>query len=63
MSRAAQEPSQLTTRLTPGEREWIRRQGRSARALKAEQRRVREKLVADEMRRREQLVGGNRRFS
>jgi hypothetical protein len=59
MSSAVQQPSPVTTPLTPVEREWIRRQGRSARALEVEQRRVREKLVAEEMRRREH---GRRRF-
>jgi hypothetical protein len=62
MSSTAQEPSQRTTPLTPVEREWIRRQGRSARALEAEQRRVRAQLVAEELRRRDQLAGGRRRF-
>ena len=62
MPSIAQESPQVTTRLTPGQREWIRRQGRSARALEAEQRRVREKLVAEEMRRREQTGGGRGRF-
>jgi hypothetical protein len=62
MSSAAQDPSQFTAELTPAEREWIRRQGRSARALEAEQRRVRAQLVAKEMRRHEQLIGGRRRF-
>jgi hypothetical protein len=57
MSNATQEPSPLTTPLTPVEREWIRRQGRSSRALEAEQRRVREQLVAEELRRRHQLAG------
>ena len=62
MSSATREPPQHTTQLTPTEREWIRRQGRSARALEAEQRRVREQLVADELRRREQLMRAQRRF-
>jgi hypothetical protein len=61
MSSAAQDPL-FTTRLTPAEREWIRRQGRSSRALEAEQRRVRAELAAKEMRRREQLMGGRPRF-
>jgi hypothetical protein len=62
MSSAAQEASHSTTSLTPADRDWIRRQGRSARALEAKQRRVREQLVAAEMRRREQLVDGRHRF-
>lgn len=62
MSSATQKPSPLTTPLTPVERDWIRRQGRSSRALEAEQRRVREQLVAEELRRRDQLVGERRRF-
>jgi hypothetical protein len=32
--------------LTPAEREWIRRQGMTARAVAAEQKRVRERLAA-----------------
>ena len=32
--------------LTPAEREWIRRQGLTARALAAEQRRVRQRMAA-----------------
>jgi hypothetical protein len=32
--------------LTPSEREWIRRQGMTARALAEEQRRVRERMSA-----------------
>jgi hypothetical protein len=62
MSSATQEPSPPTTPLTPVEREWIRRQGRSSRALEAERRRVREQLVAEELRRRDQLAGDRRRF-
>jgi hypothetical protein len=62
MSSRAQEPSELTTTLTPVERDWIRRQGRSSRALEAQRRRVREQLVADELRRRDQLRGAGRRF-
>ena len=34
-----------TKELTPSERDWIRRQGRSARAQEAEQRRNRERLA------------------
>jgi hypothetical protein len=34
--------------LTPAEREWIRRQGMTARAVAAEQKRVRERLAAAE---------------
>jgi hypothetical protein len=40
--------------LTPSEREWIRRQGMTARALAEEQRRVRERMsvaVAEQKRR------------
>jgi hypothetical protein len=62
MSSAAQQPSPFTTQLTPAEREWIRRQGRSSRALEAEQRQVRAELVAREMRGRERLVRGRPRF-
>ena len=32
--------------LTPAEREWIRRQGMTARAVAAEQKRIRERLAA-----------------
>jgi hypothetical protein len=45
-------PQEDTTRpdprsgLTPSEREWIRRQGMTARALAQEQRRVRERMSA-----------------
>jgi hypothetical protein len=46
--------------LTPAEREWIRRQGRSSRFLEAERRRVQAELVAKEMRRREELTDGRR---
>jgi hypothetical protein len=62
MSSTTQEPSPSPTPLTPVEREWIRRQGRSSRALEAERRRVREQLVAEELRRRDQLAGDGRRF-
>jgi hypothetical protein len=62
MSSAAQDPPPATTPLTPVEREWIRRQGRSTRALEAERRRVREQLVAEELRRRDQHAGDRRRF-
>ena len=62
MSSAAQQPSPFTTQLTPAEREWIRRQGRSSRLLEAERRRVQAELVAKEMRRREELTDGRRRF-
>jgi hypothetical protein len=62
MSSATQEPSPPTTPLTPAEREWIRRQGRSSRALETDRRRVREQLVAEELRRRDQLAGDGRRF-
>jgi hypothetical protein len=43
-----QEPmrSEPSATLTPAEREWIRRQGLTARALAAEQRRVRERMSA-----------------
>jgi hypothetical protein len=61
MSSAAQDPSSLTTALTPLQREWIRRQGRSSRALSAARRRVPEQLVARELRRRDQLAA-DRRF-
>jgi hypothetical protein len=62
MSGAAQDPSPATTPLTPVEREWIRRQGRSTRTLEAERRRVREQLVAEELRRRHQHAGNSNRF-
>jgi hypothetical protein len=62
MSGSEREPSQLTSALTPVERDWIRRQGRSSRALEAQRRRVREQLVADELRRRDQLARDRRRF-
>ena len=55
-----------TTRLTAAEREWIRRQGKTARALAEEQRLARGRLSAtgdDVERVREQLRRGPRRFT
>ena len=46
MSHTAQRPPDVPTPLTAAEREWIRRQGLSARAQEAEQRRFRERLAA-----------------
>ena len=39
-------PTTEPKELTPAEREWIRRQGRTARAVAAEQKRVRDRLAA-----------------
>ena len=44
MPRQATTPAESPATLTPAEREWIRRQGLTARALAAEQRRVRERM-------------------
>jgi hypothetical protein len=55
-----------TVELTAAEREWIRRQGVTARALAEEQRRMRERLSSTgaELRRvREQYQRDQRRFS
>jgi hypothetical protein len=42
-----QSPSPNAPReLTPAERDWIRRQGQTARAAAAEQKRIRERLAA-----------------
>jgi hypothetical protein len=56
-------PAERTRGLTPAERDWIRRQGLTARVLAAEQRRVRARMsdaAADAMRRRDE--GRRRRF-
>jgi len=57
---------QAPTTLTAAEREWIRRQGMTARALAEEQRLVRGRLAPthdDVARVREQLRRGPRRFA
>jgi hypothetical protein len=44
--------SKAPKELTPAERDWIRRQGMTARAVAAEQKRIREQLTAAAERRR-----------
>jgi hypothetical protein len=66
MSHGAMTPQVPTTRLTDAEREWIRRQGMTARALAEEQRLVRARLSDagdDEGRVREQRRRAPRRFA
>lgn len=66
MSHGAMTPQVPTTRLTDAEREWIRRQGMTARALAEEQRLVRGRRAAagdDEERVREQRRRAPRRFA
>jgi hypothetical protein len=66
MSHGAMTAQVPTTRLTDAEREWIRRQGVTARALAEEQRLVRGRLAAaghDETRVREQRRRAPRRFA
>jgi len=46
MSRETLTPQVPATHLTDAERDWIRRQGMTARALEEERRRVRERLSA-----------------
>ena len=66
MSHGALTPHAPTTPLTAAEREWIRRQGMTARALAEEQRLVRGRRSAagdDEAGVREQLRRAPRRFA
>ena len=66
MSHGAMTPQVPTTRLTDAERDWIRRQGMTARALAEEQRLVRARLAAagdDEARVRDQRRRAPRRFA
>jgi hypothetical protein len=66
MSDGAPSPHVPTMRLTAAEREWIRRQGMTARVLAEEQRLVRRRLSAkgdDVTRAREQLRRAPRRFA
>ena len=66
MSRGALSREVPTTQLTAAERDWIRRQGMTARALAAEQQQVRSHLSAardDVARVREQLRHEPRRFA
>ena len=66
MSRETLTPQVPATQLTAAERDWIRRQGMTARALEEERRLVRERLAAmnDQVARvREQLRRPPSRFS
>ena len=66
MSRETLTPQVPETHLTDAERDWIRRQGMTARALKEERRLVRERLSAmnDQVARvREQLRRPPSRFT
>jgi len=66
MSRGALSRQVPTTRLTAAERDWIRREGMTARALAVEQQLVRSRLSAtrdDVARVREQLRHEPRRFA
>ena len=66
MSVVVNRPEIPTVELTPAERDWIRRQGLTARVLAEEQRRMRERLssTSAELRRvRQQFARDERRFS
>jgi hypothetical protein len=66
MSAVVNRPELPTVELTASEREWIRRQGVTARVLAEEQRRMRERLSSTgaELRRvRERFARDERRFS